>query len=208
MQMPVLRCGLALSLAAAINALSGLAWSNAAHAGDVCVVCSDPVATYRCEIAGADGAKPQEPGLQLACIKQIATRGGHGSCSVNTRVGGPCDGVLVVIEAQSVDRPTPPVADNGVPKAPVILPPVNEGVSEATGGAPPAGSAAPGAPPATVEALAKIAAEQTKKDWEKTKATVNDSAQAAGQQVTKAGATVGSVFKKSWDCLSTLFTGC
>lgn len=161
-------------------------------AGELCVTCSDPVATYRCQLEGADPAASLPAAAQVLCIKEIATRGGHTSCSVSRdQSGAPCNGMAVTVAVPSIG-PLKPAAKSAEP------PPQIAG-APAPPPAPPAN--ATDAPPATMEALAKEAAKQTKKDLENT-------TEAAGEGVKKAGASVETAVKKTWKCLSSLFTAC
>lgn len=179
--------------------VTAVLWCGAAGApaiaGEACVTCAEPAAVYRCALEGPDVGQAAEPGVQLLCITVLAKRGGHKSCSIDsTAAAAPCNGALVTLAR---------------PPAGTTVPAASE--AAATGG--PAGPAPPAsapskAPPATVEALAKDAAEQTKKDWEKTKSTVNETASSAGQEIKKAGSTVGAALKNSWDCLASLFSKC
>ena len=170
--------------------LAGGIGSKTSSAAEICVTCSDPAATYRCALEGDDSARPAAPGALLVCIKELARRGGHTSCSVErTRAIDTCAGTLTVLPqpaANPLTQDTP--ADPGTPATTPSEPPSK--------------------PPATVEALAKDAAEQAQKDWEKTKTAVKEGASTAGEGVKEAGTKVGSAIKKSWDCLWSLFSSC
>jgi hypothetical protein len=175
-------------------------------AAEVCVVCSEPAASYRCAFDGDTGAAVQ-PGAQLLCLKQLATSARHKSCSIDRVRTGPCAGDLVVIgkpdgavltpqaaaAPTAVDTPTVPCDETAAPcqtAAPAITPPKV------------------GTPPETMEELAKQAAAQTKKDWEQTKSTIADGTKAAGRGIEDAGTAVGGVAKQSLDCVASLFTKC
>lgn len=178
------RAGLAVLAGAAL----GLAVGQAA-AGELCVTCTDPAAVYRCAIEGDAPGSTLEPGLQLHCIKELASTKGHRSCSVDrTRGKAPCEGTPVTLA-----RPAGGIVPAATPPAPVPPPP-DTADAGAAAAAPVPG---PQQPPATVEELAKQTAEQGKKDWEKT----NDKLKEGGQAV-------GGAVKKSWDCLISLFSRC
>lgn len=169
-----------------------------ASAGEICVVCSEPAQSYRCGFEGETAAPASGAGFQLACIKELATRGGHKSCSIDrARASGPCDGLLVAL-------PHPGEAAAAA-TAPAVAPPP---VAAAAPVAAPASIAPKDQPPATVEALAKATVEQSKKDWEKANATVQETTSEAGQGLKKAGNAVGTAVKKSWDCVVSLFSSC
>lgn len=167
--------------------------ASTACADELCVVCADPPATYRCQIEGVDPAAPATPGTQILCIAEIATRGAHKSCSISRdQSASPCAGPLVVLAKPAIGplkaqakpaEPAPQIA--GAPAPPPASPQGSD----------------PNAPPATMEALAKQAATETKKNWEET-------TKAAGDEAKKAGETVGTAVKKTWNCLSSFFTAC
>ena len=188
---------LARTRRAAVSFLATAVWeAPIAHGADLCVTCSEPAATYACALEGADPAAPVASGMQVLCIKEMATRGGHGACAISRAPSGAlCAGQRVVIArpAGGVLSQDPaagvPAAGTNAPAAAAPVPPAK-------------------APPATVEALAKEAAEQSKKDWEKTKSAVTETTEAAGQGLKKAGNSVGSAVKKTWDCVVSLFTSC
>lgn len=159
-----------------------------ASAGELCVTCADPAAVYRCSIEGDAPGTPTETGLQLYCIKELASSKGHKSCSVDRTRKDPCEGSLVTLVR--------PAGGSG----PVAAPdPAPDPAGNAPAGTQPVAAPAPSPkqPPATVEALAKETAEQSKKDWETTNAKLKESTQA-----------VGGAVKKSWDCLVSLFARC
>jgi len=169
-------------------------------AEELCVVCTGPPATYRCDAATnpATGAS-----FQLLCVKQIATRGGHDSCSVDrTRTNVPCDGVLVTLEQPADGAVLPPPPAARATALPIATPP------STPPGAAPNPAQSDNAPPATMEELAKETAEQSKKDWAAANDKVQESAQAAGQSLKKAGGAVGDAVKKSWNCVVSLFSQC
>lgn len=180
-----------------------LAWASiTASAGEICVVCSEPQQSYRCGFEGETAAPASGAGFQLACVKELATRGGHKSCSIDrARATGPCEGLLVALPhpGEAGSAATAPA----VATVPVIQP---------APGPVPVPAAAPitpkDEPPATVEALAKATVEQSKRDWEKANATVKETTSEAGQGLKKAGNAFGTAVKKSWDCVASLFSAC
>lgn len=93
-----------------------LAAVTAAHAEtqEYCVVCTGPVAQYRCTFAGG-GAN--HPGLQLHCISTLAREGGHESCAIGRASKTPCQGVLKVLNLPEA-APVPPAAADAPMTAP------------------------------------------------------------------------------------------
>ena len=248
-----------------------------ADAAELCVTCSAPDAVYRCQFGGSTSADPSA--AQLACIKDIAQRAGHGSCAVTRAEPASCNGQPWVISTAGQDGtdsqpgfrveqgtiapggPTPnpqttarppsaaqPGASPGAPKAnsdSAKLPPLNAAPPAMVGQPaqnspglaakyPPSSrnadapmpssprSAQPGGPefyaPAgdgnrTSQARQKPAAMQP--------ATPSDSSgdaekadpaekplEAAGDAIGKAGKSIGGAAKKTWDCVSSLFSKC
>jgi hypothetical protein len=55
-----------------------------ARAQEFCVVCTEPAATYRCQIENAGPGAAQS--MQVACITEIAKQSGHAQCSVKRNV--------------------------------------------------------------------------------------------------------------------------
>lgn len=153
-----------------------------AVADDVCVACTEPARTYRCRVAEAEG-RPAFKGAgklaQVVCIAELAKRGGHAACSVRRDGLSSCLGDVAVVDASAL-------AAIAAPAAGPAQPPV-DGADVAT--------AAPtkpktDAPPATVVELAKRTGEASKRQFE------------------TAGETVGGAMKKTWRCISSLFSGC
>lgn len=153
--------------------------ASGAAAGEICVQCAQPEATYRCtftEQGDIADARVAGRAAQLVCITQLARTGGHASCRVRSTKGSFCDGAERVVSIADA-------ADAG---------------SVAT--APPAGAdpkqSQPG-PPQTLAELARRTAASSGSQREKAGATVNDGAQS-----------VGDALGKTWKCLSSLFQSC
>lgn len=193
-------------LGGAIALALALIPTTAVMAAEVCVVCSEPAASYRCAFEGDTGAAVQ-PGAQLLCLKELATSARHKSCTIDRVRTAPCVGDLVTIakpdgagmtpQATSaptaIDAPTAPCEETAAPcqtATPAVTPPKDA------------------SPPQTMEELAKQAADQTKKDWEQAKSKIADGTKAAGREIEDAGAAVGGVAKQSLDCVASLFTKC
>lgn len=166
-----------------------------ASAQEICVVCTQPAGAYSCNVEGWSKLKRFRKAAQLAqlaCIKDIAHRHGHGECRVRTDTTGPCGGTPYKVTLRADDVPAPPPAT-----APQMRPP--PGVTPPTGSpaqpnkpgqvpAPPA--KAEDGPPETVVELAKKAT----KDSER--------------QIKNAGKAVGGAMQKTWRCLTSFFKDC
>jgi hypothetical protein len=172
------------SLAMGLGALI-CAWAGGAAAQEYCVACTEPKALYRCVIDGAQpgGGQP----LQLLCITAMAKDGGHATCSVKRGTVFECDGIIrrvpwTALNASEPQPAQPPVA-SPAPK------------SE------PATAAKPEGPPQTVVEMAKRANEQTVKDMKQAGEKMKEGAKSVGE-------TIGTVTKKTWDCMTSFFTRC
>lgn len=172
-------------------------WTAAKPAvgAEYCVTCSGPAAMYACAIAHTQRDAPVDPRMQLLCIQELARQGGHDSCSVPRSAPQPCPGVMKTVAAPSLLAPT------GAEAA------VNDGEPDpkiAKEAEPPA----PGTPPRTVEELATRTLEASKTGLKKAGDAVAGSAEKTGETVEQAGGAVGSAAKKTWRCLTSLFSEC
>jgi hypothetical protein len=172
---------------------------HAAAGAEMCVVCAEPAATYRCTVEGADRFvqyRGSDRVIQYLCITELAKTGGHASCGVSRNAGGACMGELKTVRVRAEDAlaraeeamrggaPQPNPSQKEPPKLP------DDG------------------PPKTLEELARKTVEQSQDQWQTAGKTVNDTAKSAGQQIGKAGEAVGGAVKKTWTCLASLFTDC
>jgi hypothetical protein len=179
----------------AVPAIAFLA--QPATAQETCVVCTTPAATYRCAIEGSERVAQYRGStrvMQYLCITELAKLGGHASCSVGRGSGAACMGELKVLRADDALAAAEAVVRDGNPPP---GPPQNEP-------GPPSGSG----PPRTLEELARRTVEQSSDQFQNAGKTVKDTAKTAGQQIEKAGDTVGGAVKKTWSCLTSLFTNC
>jgi hypothetical protein len=184
-----------------------LAVGGPAAAESYCVACYGPDAVYRCVIAGAPATAPADPRHQIQCIKQLAKGGGHARCSVERFSVEGCSGPERVIDPAATNIPLAPRAAESEPVRPTpAMPPA---ASPPLPGDPPAIAAPdPAQPPRTVEELAKTTVENTKKNIDDVTGTVKQSTQKAGDQIQGFGSAVGNAAKKSWDCVTSLFSDC
>ncbi len=163
--------------------------SQAARAGQACVVCTAPAATYLCRA----NAAPEHQSfldngrlIRFACIKNIAKTYRHGSCKASGHTAQSCVGPVVTVDLSDmarryVDRLRQ--AGRPWPQATVR---------------PPHGQPAPDAgEPKTVVEFAK-----------RTMKTSQDQVEKAGEAVQGAGQAVTDSAQKTWDCLTTLFQRC
>ncbi|MEL6872642.1 MAG: hypothetical protein AAFO62_07585 [Pseudomonadota bacterium] len=165
--------------------------------GGVCVVCTEPLATYECVLppklqAHAGGNKIVRRGLHLACLSEIAKVRGHKRCGARRGKAGPCTGLIHTLQGTLGDQRPPKVVTGKSGRA---TPAPTEKTAPAQNGA-----ALPeprreqaeteDAPPKTMQELAEQATEKT------------------GQQLDDAGKAIGNAAKKSWTCLTSLFSNC
>jgi hypothetical protein len=183
-------------------ATAAVCGATAASGAEVCVSCAEPDARYRCVLTEGEGRPVADAALQVLCIKELAARGQHARCTFDrTRANNPCEAPVAAISLPAGlaispgdgTRAAPKLTTDPVPApGPTVVAPVN-GEKQ---------------PPKTMEELAKVTAEQSKADWNKTNDQVKETTQAAGRQVERAGSAVGSAVKKSWDCVASFFSKC
>jgi hypothetical protein len=157
----------------------------AAAAQEYCVVCSEPTALYRCVI---DGAQPQggQP-LQMLCVTAMAKAGGHSTCTVKRGTVFDCDGPVKRVPWAASNAPAPTAPPQPAPSA---APAVTESAKTPAEG-----------PPQTVVEMAKRANQETTDQMKKAGENLKEGAKSMGDAVS--GAT-----KKTWDCMTSLFTRC
>ncbi len=96
-----MRVGFALLLAAFVMP-SG---AYEADAQEHCISCSEPDAQYSC-IVQSNGTLPPEAASRLHCIKELARRAGHRTCSVRRQSAeSGCAGERVVLALPSLNQP-------------------------------------------------------------------------------------------------------
>lgn len=86
-----------------------------AGAGEVCVACQKPAATYRCSVeAPAQAARFELDGgvLGHVCETVLAKKYGHEKCAAIEDSAGPCDGVARTVTVTDYARAT---ADSSTP---------------------------------------------------------------------------------------------
>jgi hypothetical protein len=174
-----------------------------ARAESYCVACFGPDAIYRCIIADAPAGAAPDPRNQVQCIKQLAKSGAHTRCSVERFSAKGCNGPERVISpsADAIPLTPPPPAEatqatpldsDGVETEPI---PVEQAIT-------------PAGPPQTVEELAKTTVESTKKGLGDVGTSVKNTTEKAGEKIEDAGSAIGNAAKKSWDCVTSLFSNC
>ena len=159
----------------------------------VCVVCTEPPAIYECVLppkiqAQAGSHKLVRRGLQLACIQEISKVRGHAKCGARRGKSGPCTGLIHTLQGP-FGRPAKSTASGDEPSKPK---------RELRDGSAPEGAErvrdknakADDAPPKTVKELADQATKKT------------------GEQLDDAGKAIGDAARKSWSCLTSLFSDC
>ena len=175
------RVAAGLAIAAALT-------SGAALGQDVCVECKGPDRSYRCAIKDSQKAQSirgASRAIEFVCITEIARSGGHESCRVNTTYAGPCIGQPHEIDLAKVGNETAvpakhePDAVETAPVPPQPAPPAVKG------------------PPQTLEELSRETMTKSKEQFS-----------AADHKMRKAGDAVGDSLKKTWDCMSSLFSRC
>jgi hypothetical protein len=178
-----------ISAALAPLVVCGLA--SLASAQEYCVTCTGPAAQYRCLIGGHPSVAALTSRGQLLCITELAKIGPHASCSVGRPTSGVCGGEpRTVMFPSAADPEAAPVTQwrpetTKVTVAPATVQALKEPVAPSP------------APPQTVEELAKETVTASGKGLKKAGEAVSDTAQSAGNVVTK-----------TWHCLSSFFSDC
>ncbi|MEQ8825361.1 MAG: hypothetical protein RIC14_13405 [Filomicrobium sp.] len=181
-----------------------------ATAQEACVTCDAPFAIYRCQVDSPD-LVPSSP-VQFLCIKELAKRFGHQTCSVMRKSGTDCAGEVVVVTPADALPAAPP---QDFAEHPDDVPgPVTPGEQEAIDAAERekgpdqvAEPSEPG-PPETVEDLAKQTVAASEKGLKNAGKTVADAAKNTGKTIEKTGEAIGSAAQKTWKCLSSFFGDC
>jgi len=164
--------------------------SASATAQEYCVACTEPDAIYRCVI---DGARPgASASLQLLCVSALAKEGSHATCAVRRGVGViDCNGAIKRVSVPAEGGTVAAPGGQSIPAAPGAVNPSGQSSP------PQAASQPPQDDPKTVAEMLKRAKEQSDRDWQNT-----------NEKIKSNNEKVGSFFKKSWDCMSSLFSRC
>jgi hypothetical protein len=173
--------------------------SATARGESYCVACYGPDAIYRCVIADAPAGTAPDPRNQVQCIKQLAKSGSHARCSVERFSTAGCNGPERVIQPAMEAIPLAPLPTQ--PEGATGNPVLHEATEQPA-------AAAPKKPPETVEELAKSTVESTKKGIDNIGSSVKTTTEKAGEQLGGVGNAIGSAAKKSWDCVTSLFSDC
>lgn len=116
---------------------------------ELCVTCVGPQAAYRCLVELPATSKTVDARAQMLCATELATAGGHQSCSVARVSTAPCEGPLRAIKAPGLPAPTPreALAQPDAASVPAGTAPAGarEAPPEADSPARPPAAAAPGA---------------------------------------------------------------
>lgn len=166
-----------------------LAAISAAHAQTICVRCTGPEASYRCQTT-AEMPVP-EKSIGLFCASKLARERGHQSCATERGVTA-CDGVLVEFAYDPAAAP--------------------EGFDAAGAGEAPPGQRPESGEPETLADLTKDAVDNSAKNMEKAGKTLGDAARDAGQATANAlkgaGKAIGDATKKTLKCLGSALNDC
>ncbi len=186
-----------------LTTLAVVSSAASARAESYCVACFGPDAIYRCIIADAPAGAAPDPRNQVQCIKQLAKSGGHARCSVERFSAKGCDGPEHIISPAAAAIPlNPPLPATATQPVPPISPGTDAEPIPLEPAQQPAG------PPQTVEELAKTTVESTKKGLGDVGSSVKNTTDKAGEKIEGVGSAIGSAAKKSWDCVTSLFSDC
>jgi hypothetical protein len=184
------------ALAAGAFHLGLLSGAPNAAAQEYCVSCSEPDALYRCIIEGARPASGTP--LQMLCVTKMAELGRHGACSINRVTVLECNGRVV-----RVAMPAPPA-----PPAPAIVAP-------ATPPPPPPTAAIAPAPPAPLAPAVVPPPEppppppaEAPKSPDTLVGVIKQAGKASKDTLQSTGRAIGDGAKKTWNCVTSLFSRC
>lgn len=215
----------ALRRLAASAGTAVLAAATAADAAEYCVACAQPDATYRC-IAPEVSAAARDTGTQLLCIQDIARRAGHKTCTIERKPQGTCEGAEWTVSGGLVTPAVvvPPRHQPGKPvETPMAATPAQQlsrggngdlraaPVDAASG--PPAGMRSNGAAGQTYYPTGGGPTAGSAADLPDTTRTGDAVTPAkplgkAGEALESAGTAVGGAARKTWECVSSLFSKC
>lgn len=203
-----------------------------AVAAEFCVVCGEPDGIYRC-IAAEVSAASRDTGAQLQCIQEIARRAGHKTCTIQRTADSACSGPEWVLGSAGVggmavtlpkggglgaSRSDTPTVTPGVAPEGATAP---QGARSVGDGTVRGAQSAPGVPSrelrGSVQTFYPAASGSAAKSGDRPEA-VDEAAntnprqgnpdEASPSTLDKAGKAVGGAAKKTWDCVSSLFSRC
>lgn len=204
-------------VAIAMAALTTAALAQSAGAGEYCVVCAGPEATYRCQVEGAATVgQDTDPRLQLLCISQLAKAGKHDNCSINRKATDPdagetCAGKLRIIAAPTSPPPGATPAGNAVEAPDLPQPKPDTAYADPAHEASPDDAHAEKVPQTMEELAGPTVKENLQKAGDAIGGTGNaiaGGAKQAGETIGDAGSAVGNAAKSTWNCLTSLFSDC
>lgn len=115
---------------------------------ELCVACNGPPAVYRCLIELPAGSKSADARAQMVCATELATAGGHESCSVSRVSTAPCEGPVRAVKMPA--SPATPLRETltqaAAPASPTATVPVAARELPAPTAAEPPAAAKPEAP--------------------------------------------------------------
>lgn len=213
------------SLAGAVLIAATLVAPHAAAAKDVCVRCTGPDITYRCQVDGLDLGGLSGAGARLLCIQTLAKRGNHIRCAVDRQSQDLCPGLSVSLGPDDAVKAVAPLVDakpdDGTPNPSSdgtgadAAQPASAGPKVAVeppppGYAPPATSVTKQPTPAGAsDDAAQEPQETVEPGPPKTmEELAKRTAEQSGESFKKAGENVEAAAKKTWSCVTSLFFDC
>ena len=183
--------------------LAGAMAPGPVSALDYCISCAGPEAHYNCRL-DLPGANPRDLRLQLLCISQIATTGGHETCAVDSPQPTSCPGTLKVVAAPDEIMVAPPA------QAPKTAATSEGAAPPKAAGKAPAETVVPKdpKPPKTVQEVVEKSAAATGETLEQAGGAAKGAAKSAGGMLQNAGSAVSNAAKKTWNCVTSLFGNC
>ncbi|MFM7084571.1 MAG: hypothetical protein ACKOW3_06165 [Hyphomicrobium sp.] len=190
-------------------------YSFSAKSEGYCVACYSPDVVYQCVIEGKKNTSSVDPRHQILCIKLIAQDGGHERCSVERFTNEGCKGTVKIVDADTstlkleTGAKTASSSNNTLPKsAPLGTDAEIEGnaTDESKEMSSPASSSTGSTGP--VENLTKSALQTTKNGFSAVTDAIKNTTVKTGDKIKSFAGTLGNATKKTWHCVTSLFTNC
>lgn len=93
-----------------LAAATPTALAGGAVAAEFCVTCTEPDASYTCEVRGLNPQAAAGMQGQMLCIKSLAAESSHKTCGVNRNTSAACSGPVRVVSAPDQAAVPPAIA--------------------------------------------------------------------------------------------------
>ena len=206
--------GLIAIFFAVFIATSGLPPAQAGDGAQFCVRCSSPDVNYLCS---RNDAFVADTAMKFYCIERASKQAGHAFCSIQKNASSCINPKMTFIYTHPAASPSPALPsahDDGAAKD-IVGPVLPDGSDP--GKATPAvegegAQTADGKPPRTLAEATSHMARDAKRGMENVGSSVSNAVKNTGAGIKGAAGKTGEFIKetgkKSWNCLTSLFTKC